>query len=78
MARRNSEYIHKEQMVDVENESKPDAGNRHSYPLAVAFFQFCHLDGLFDPEVDLVAVLVHQLQLDVFGVISGHDEIFSW
>ena len=44
-------------MEDEENESKPEAGSRHSYFLAVAFFQFLHLRGLFDPEVDLVAVV---------------------
>ena len=45
-----------------------------TYPLAVALLELAHLRGLLDPEVDLVAVLAHHLQLDVLGVVSSHLE----
>ena len=65
-------------MEDEENECKPEAGYRHPNFKAVAFFQFLHLPGLSDPEVDLDAVLANHLQLDVLDVLSGHLEFYSW
>ena len=43
-----------------------------SYPLTIALLQLAHLGGLLHPEVDLVAVLPHHLQLDVLGLVAGH------
>ena len=45
----------------------------NSHPLAVAFLELAHLRSLLDPEVDLVGVLAHHLQLDVLSLI-GHPE----
>merc|ERR550519_595944 len=51
-------------------EQEPETGLWDSHPLAVRLLQFPHLSGLLHTEVDLVRVLAHNLQLDVFSLVS--------
>ena len=53
-------------------EEEAQRGDWDPDSLAVALLQFPHLCGLLHPEVDLVAVLPHHLQLDVLGLVAGH------
>ena len=51
----------------------PEGGDGDSNSLSVRLFQFSHLSCLLYTEVDLVAVLAHDLQLDVLSIVSSHD-----
>merc|ERR1719220_523282 len=42
-----------------------------SNPLRVRLLQFAHLGGLLHSEVNFIGVLSYDLELDVFGVITG-------
>ena len=46
----------------------PEAGDGDADSLGVGLLELAHLGCLLDPEVDLVGVLAHHLQLDVLGV----------
>ena len=50
-------------------EEKPERRDRDSDPLGVALLQLAHLGAHLDPEVDLVRVLAHHLELDVLGLV---------
>ena len=56
----------------------PEAGHRHSDPLAVGLLQLAHLGGLLHPEVDLVRVLSDHLQLDVLGLVTHGVAVEVW
>ena len=49
-------------------EEEPEGGDGDANSLAVRLLQLSHQRGLLHPEVDLVAVLAHHLQLDVLRV----------
>ena len=51
----------------------PERGDRDPDPLSIGLLQFSHLSGLLDSEMDLIAVLADNLQLDVLGVFSHVD-----
>ena len=53
----------------------PEGGDWDSNSLGVRLLQFPHLSCLLYTEVDLVAVLAHDLQLDVLSVVSSHDGV---
>ena len=48
----------------------PEGGDGDSDSLGVGLLQLAHLSRLLDAEVDLVAVLAHDLELDVLGVFA--------
>ena len=48
----------------------PEGCDWHSNSLSIGFLQFSHLSGLLDTEMDLIAVLAHNLQLDVLGIFT--------
>ena len=48
-----------------------------THPLAVALLELAHLGGLLHPEVDLVGVLAHHLQLDVLGLVTHPYKIIA-
>ena len=52
----------------------PEGGDGDPDPLSIGLLQFSHLSGLLDSEVDLIAVLANNLQLDVLGVFSHVDD----
>merc|ERR1719220_2315714 len=47
-----------------------------SNPLRVRLLQFAHLGGLLYSEVNFIGVLSHDLQFDVFRVITGTSGLF--
>merc|ERR1719446_355243 len=53
----------------VEEESQRSDGDSH--PLRVGFLELPHLGCLLHPEVDLVGVLSHHLELDVLRIIPS-------
>merc|ERR1719436_154900 len=58
-------------IVDASSvKEEPETGHRNPHPLAVRLLQLAHLGGLLDPEVDFVAVLSDNLQLDVLGLVT--------
>ena len=52
----------------------PERGDGDADPLSIGLLQFSHLSGLLDSEVNLIAVLANNLQLDVLGVFSHVDD----
>ena len=48
----------------------PEGGDWDTHSLAVGLLELAHLSCLLDPEVDLVAVLADNLQLDVLGILA--------
>merc|ERR1719336_3105228 len=50
-----------------------EGGDGHAHPLRVGLLQLSHLSRLLHAEVDFVAVLPDNLQLDVFSIL-GHDD----
>merc|ERR1739838_304021 len=55
---------------------KTERCNGDTNPFRVGLFQFAHLSGLFNPEVDLIGILSHNLELDVFSIITGTSSLF--
>ena len=50
--------------------SLPEGGNWDSDSFSIGLLQLSHLSCLFDTEMDFVAVLSNNLQLDVFGIFA--------
>ena len=48
----------------------PERCDGDSNSLSVGLLQLAHLSGLLHSEVDLIAVLADNLQLDVLGIFS--------
>merc|ERR1719219_2764948 len=49
---------------------KPERGDGDAHPLGIGLLQFTHLSCLLHSEVDFIAVLPNNLQLDVLRVFS--------
>lgn len=62
-------------VVSVNCLNLPEGGDGDSNSLSVWLLKFSHLSCLLDTEVDLVAVLAHDLQLDVLSVVLAHDGV---
>ena len=51
----------------------PERGDGDADSLSIGLLQFAHLSCLLHSEVDFIAVLANNLQLDVLGVLSHVD-----
>jgi len=55
---------------------KAERCNWDTNPLRVGFLEFAHLGGLLHSKVDFIGILSHDLELDVFRVVSSHFDCF--
>merc|ERR1719513_284211 len=54
---------------------KPERCHGNPNPFRVGLLQLAHLRGLLHPKVDLAAVVVYPLQLDVLSLITHRDSL---